>query len=171
MTDILEFGIKRENEERRDGGCSIVFDPLTQKYAVYRNLKNGVLGLFGGGFEEDEDEKDGVLRELVEESGLIDYLHIEKIDRVLTHYYHINKNINRVASASCFLVVLKSRNTQPTKLEEHEDFELMWATEEEIFSSWKSKNENKDYDHWIYFLDKANTRLKELGYDKTNNLI
>ena len=31
---ILEFGIKRENEERRDGGCSVVFNPETQKYAV-----------------------------------------------------------------------------------------------------------------------------------------
>jgi hypothetical protein len=28
-TEIPEFGIKRENEERRDGGCAIVFDPVT----------------------------------------------------------------------------------------------------------------------------------------------
>ena len=42
--DILEFGIKRENEERRDGGCAVVFDPVSQKYAVYRNLKN-ILGI------------------------------------------------------------------------------------------------------------------------------
>lgn len=36
MSDILEFGIKRENEERRDGGCAVVFDPVSQKYAVNR---------------------------------------------------------------------------------------------------------------------------------------
>ena len=30
MEEILEFGIKREGEERRDGGCSVVFDPQTQ---------------------------------------------------------------------------------------------------------------------------------------------
>lgn len=64
---MLEFGIKRENEERRDGGCAVVFDPQTQKYAVYHNLKNGLLGLYGGGFDEGEDEREGVLRELSEE--------------------------------------------------------------------------------------------------------
>lgn len=28
--NIPEFGIKREGEERRDGGCAIAFDPKTQ---------------------------------------------------------------------------------------------------------------------------------------------
>lgn len=162
--NILEFGIKRENEERRDGGCSVVFNPETQRYAVYRNLKNGLLGLYGGGFDKGEDEKSGVLRELVEESGLTDFLHIEKIDKVLTHYHNSNKGIARVAHATCFLVILKSADLQPTKLEEHEKFELIWATNEEILSHWKSKNQNKDYDHWIYFLNKAMARIKELGH-------
>ena len=31
MNKILEFGIKRENEERRDGGSGVIFDPKTQK--------------------------------------------------------------------------------------------------------------------------------------------
>jgi ADP-ribose pyrophosphatase YjhB (NUDIX family) len=165
---ILEFGIKRENEERRDGGCSVVFDPGTQKYAVYKNLKNGILGLYGGGFNEGESEEEGVLRELIEESGLNDFLHIEKVDKVLTHYFNRNKEINRVALATCFLVILKSANLQPTKLEEHEKFELAWATSEEIFSGWKAINQNKDYDHWFYFFKKAISRAKELGYDTTS---
>ena len=168
--EILEFGIKRENEERRDGGCSVVFDPKTQKYAVYRNLKNGAIGLYGGGFDEGEDEQSGVLRELVEESGLTDYLYIEKVDKVLTHYYNSNKNVPRVAYASCFLVVLDSINREPTKLEAHENFELIWATPREILSSWKSRNHNKDYDHWVYLFNKAIIRLRELGHDKTNAL-
>lgn len=167
---ILEFGIKRENEERRDGGCSVVFDPGTQKYGVYKNLKNGILGLYGGGFDDGEDEKEGVLRELMEESGLNDFLHIEKVDKVLTHYFNRNKEINRVAFATCFLVILKSTNSQPTKLEEHEKFELVWATSDEILSCWKSRNENKDYDHWVYFLNKAVVRAKELGHDTTSSI-
>ena len=167
---ILEFGIKRENEERRDGGCSVVFDPKTQKYAVYKNLKNGVLGLFGGGFDESENEEDGSLRELIEESGLIDFSHVEKIDKVLTHYFNSNKEVARVAYATCFLVILNSINTQQTKLEEHENFELVWANHNEILSSWKSRNHNKDYDHWVYFLEKAVKRAIELGHDKTSIL-
>ncbi|HAQ02592.1 hypothetical protein A2467_00025 [Candidatus Nomurabacteria bacterium RIFOXYC2_FULL_36_8] len=168
MEEILEFGIKREGEERRDGGCSVVFDPQTQKYAVYRNLKNGVLGLFGGGFDEGEDEETGVLRELVEESGLVDYLHIEKVDKVLTHYFNSNKQVPRVAYATCLLVILNSQKTQQTKLEEHENFELEWHTNEEILTSWMSRNHNKDYDHWVYLMNKAVKRAKELGHDKTS---
>jgi ADP-ribose pyrophosphatase YjhB (NUDIX family) len=164
--NILEFGIKRENEERRDGGCSIVFDPETQKYAVYRNPKSKVLCFFGGGFDDGEDEKDGSLRELVEESGLVDYLHVEKVGKVITHYYNINKNVNRVAHASCFLVILNSKKREETKLEEHEnDFEFIWATDEEILDSLNSKNQNRDYDHWVHFLEKAVIRVKELGHN------
>jgi len=172
--EILEFGIKRENEERRDGGCAVVFDPINQKYAVYKNLKNGHLGLFGGGFDDGENEKDGVLRELIEESGLIDFLYIEKIDTVLTHYFNSNKNVNRVALATCFLVILKSSKIQEAKLEEHENFQLLWLTPERILKDWESRNNSEKYshcyDHWIYFMNKAVLRAKELGYDAASIL-
>ncbi len=65
---MKEFGIKRENEERRDGGCGVVFDPETQRYAVGKNIDDGILRLFGGGVDKNEDIKDGVLREVIEES-------------------------------------------------------------------------------------------------------
>lgn len=161
---MLEFGIKRENEERRDGGCAVVFNPENGKYAAYRNLKSGRLGLYGGGFDDNEDEKEGVLRELAEESGLCDFSYIEKIDKVLTHYFNYNKNKNRVAAATCFLVILKSADLKPTKLEEHEEFELEWVTPEEILSDWRTHSEENNYDHWIYFFEKAVKRVKELGY-------
>ncbi|HNW71509.1 MAG TPA: NUDIX hydrolase [Candidatus Paceibacterota bacterium] len=164
--NLLEFGIKRENEERRDGGCAVVFDPESQKYAVYINTKNGIYGLFGGGFNEGEDEKEGVLRELREESGLYDFLYIEKIDKVLTHYFNSNKEVNRVATAVCFLVILKSSDRKDPKLEEHEKFEFIFTEPKEIMNNWQSRNQNKDYDHWIYFLKKGTERAGKLGYDK-----
>lgn len=170
QTEILQFGIERENEERRDGGCSIVFDPASQKYAVYRNLKNGVLGLFGGGFDEGEDERDGTLRELAEESGLTDYIHVEKLGNADVHYHNSNKNVNRVARASFFLVILKSTDLQETHLESHENFQLMYTDKDEILNSWKSRNQNHDYDHWVYFLNKAINRSIDLGYDNTSML-
>jgi ADP-ribose pyrophosphatase YjhB (NUDIX family) len=162
---ILEFGIKRESEERRDGGCVVVFDPKTQKYAVYKHPRTKVICLFGGGFDEGENEEDGCLRELREESGLVDFLHTEKIDKAYVHYFNRNKKINRVAYATCVLVILKSLKREKPKLEEHEnDFEFMLMTAEEIFNSWKSFNQDHDYDHWIYFLNKAVKRIKELGF-------
>ena len=58
-TNIPEFGIKRENEERRDGGCGVVFDPESQKYAIGVNAKNGAFWLFSGGVDSKENIKDG----------------------------------------------------------------------------------------------------------------
>lgn len=168
MTETIpEFGLKRENEERRDGGCGIVFDPASQKYAVGEEHKSKLFRLFSGGVDPAEDIQEGVMREVVEESGLHDFLHIEKMAEAFTHYRNNLRNVNRVAKATCFLVILKSADLVPVKLEEHETFDLVWATADEILSNWETRNENKDYDHWIYFMKKCVARAKELGYDKT----
>ncbi len=165
---IPEFGIKRDNEEFRAGGCGVVFDPRSQKYAVGRETKGGLFRLFSGGVDPKEDIREGVLREVIEESGLHDFLYVEKIGEAISHYYNNLRNLNRIAHATCFLVVLKSADLLPTKLEDHEQFSLFWATTEEIISNWKERNENKDYDHWIYFMDMAVKRARELGYDKVS---
>jgi hypothetical protein len=80
-TAIPEFGIKREHEERRDGGCGIVFDPVSQKYAVGKEHMNGSFRLFSGGVNPQEDIQKGILREVTEESGLYDFLYVEKISQ------------------------------------------------------------------------------------------
>src|SRR3989338_10418441 len=169
-TDILEFGIKRENEERRDGGCAVVFNPETQKYAVGKHEKGGFLRLFSGGVDEKENITEGVLREVREESGLYDFLYVEKIAEALTHYYNSLKNVNRVGHATCLLVILKSGDLKPTALEEHEKFSLDWATTEEILENWGKRERDKKPDHWIYFMKKAVKRAIELGYDKTSQI-
>lgn len=169
--NLPEFGIKRKNEERRDGGCGIVFNPKTQRYAVGRQVNNGLLRLFSGGTEPNEDIREGVLREVTEESGLADFLHIEKIGETIAHYHNSLKNVNRVTKSTCFLIVLRSANLVGTKLEEHEKFSLAWATAEEIFSNWRMRNENQDHDHWIYFLKKSVSRAIELGYDTTSYVL
>lgn len=168
---IPEFGIQRENEERRDGGCAVIFDPTTQRYAVGERASDGLLLLFGGGVDSSEDMEQGVLREVGEESGLHNFLYTEKIGDVLTHYHNVNKNVNRVAHATCFLIILKSRSLVPTQLEAHERFVLAWARPEEILACWKSHNQNEDYSHWIYFLEKSVARAIELGYDTTSDFL
>ena len=165
-----EFGTKRENEERRDGGCAVVFDPQTQRYAVNKHEQNDLLGLFSGGVDVNETMKEGILREVVEESGLDDFLYVEKIAEARTHYHNMLKNVNRVADATCFLAILKTTHQVPVKREAHEKFTLAWATAAEIFENWNARNTSKDYDHWIYFLQKAVARAIELGYDTTSKL-
>lgn len=165
-SNIPEFGIKRKNEERRDGGCAVIFDPKSQKYAVGRNERNGILILFGGGVDDRENIKEGVLREVREESGLCDFSYFEKISEALCHFYNTNKKINRIAHATCFLGILNSLNLMQTKFEAHENFTLHFLTPVEILKNWDSNNQNKDRDHWIYFLKKSVVRARELGYDK-----
>jgi 8-oxo-dGTP pyrophosphatase MutT (NUDIX family) len=162
---IPEFGIKRENEERRDGGVGIVFDPATKKFGLGKQWESGLYRLFSGGVDAGEDMQEGTLREVREESGLHDFAHIEKLAEALSHYYNSLRNVNRVAHATCYLIILKSADLKPVHLEEHEKFSLAWATAEEIFKNWEGHNQNHDLDHWLYFMDKALTRLKELGYE------
>jgi|SRR3989344_1309452 len=168
ILDIPEFGIKRENEERRDGGCGIIFDPKNQKYAVGRQYDNGCYRFFSGGVDSEEKIEEGILREVKEESGLYDFGYIEEIAKAMTHYYNSLRKVNRVAHATCLLIILNSSDLIPVKLEEHEKFELAWATYDEILENLESRNENRDYDHWIYFLNKATKRAIDLGYDKTS---
>lgn len=165
---MKEFGIKRENEERRDGGGAVIFDPETKKYAVYKNINNGYWGLFGGGVNSDEDIQAGVIREIIEESGLNDFSYIEELEKITAHYYHSTKKLNRVTETTFFLMILNSKNLLETKHEEHENFTLDWVNHEELLSDLHLRNQEQNYDHWIYFLEKASKRLKELGYIKTN---
>ncbi len=159
-----EFGIKRENEERRDGGCAFAYDPQTCTFAIARQHSDGVLRVYSGGVDVSEDIQVGILRELREESGLYDFGCIEKIAEAITHYYNSLRNVNRVAHATCFLVILNSTATQPVQLEEHEKFSLEWVTAQDILDNWNLHNENRDYDHWIYFFGKVQEKLKEMGY-------
>src|SRR3989344_4754130 len=170
---IPEFGIKRENEERRDGGCGIVFDPQMQKYAVGRQgeaeHETGLLRLFSGGVDTSEDIQDGVLREVRQEGGLHDFLYVEKIGEAMAHYHNSLRNVNRVAKATCFLVILKGTDLVPVQLEEHEKFTLAWVTADEMRENWQMHGRGAD--HWIYFLEKAVARAAALGYDTTSLVV
>ena len=163
---MLEFGTKRENEERRDGGCAVVFDPATQKYAVARHHDHGAYWLFSGGIEQGEEPEAAILREVREESGLYDFAHVEKLDEAYVHYFNRLKKVNRVAFATCYLVILKSTNVVPAQLEAHETFELFWTDAEDVLRSWEENNSENNLDHWIYFFKKGVTRVQALGYDR-----
>jgi ADP-ribose pyrophosphatase YjhB (NUDIX family) len=167
---IPEFGIKRENEERRDGGCGIVFDPKTQKYAAGKQTVSGLYRLFSGGVDANEDIQEGTLREVTEESGLHDFLYVEQTAQAFSHYHNSLRNVNRVTLATCFLIVVNDATPQATKLEDHEKFSLVWVTAKDLLANWTERNQNHDNDHWIYFLKKSVARAKELGYDTSSNL-
>jgi 8-oxo-dGTP pyrophosphatase MutT (NUDIX family) len=154
-SSIPEFGVKRENEERRDGGCAIVYDPEKKLYAVGLRPTDGLFLLFSGGVAEGEDIQEGILREVIEESGLHDFMEVKKVGEAYAHFHNKAKNVNRVAHTTCLLVTLASIHTNPVALEAHENFSLAWATADEIRDNWERRNEERDYDHWRYYLDLA----------------
>ena len=123
-----------------------------------------MMRLFSGGVSSDEDIVDGILREVREESGLTKFESVEKIAEAYAHFGNTLKNVNRFCHATCLLVILKNKNLIPTKLESHEKFHLEFVTKEELISNWEKFNEEKNLDHWLYFLDLAQNRLKELQF-------
>ena len=164
-----ETGIKRPNEEKRDGAFAFVFDPVKQKYAVGKDIVDGRIRLFSGGIDGDEDMVQGIKREVREEGGLYDFAHVEKIGTTFPHYHNKLKNVDRVAEAQGFLIILKSDKIKPVKLEEHEKFKLAWVTPEEMEKNWQDHNQEGNYTHWINFLQSAVARAIELGFDKKSN--
>jgi leucyl-tRNA synthetase len=164
-----ETGIRRPNEEKRDGAFAFVFDPVKQKYAVGKDMVDGRIRLFSGGIDGDEDMVQGIKREVREEAGLYDFAHVEKIGTTFPHYHNKLKNVDRVAEAQGFLIILKSDKIKPVKLEEHEKFELVWVTPEEMEKNWQDHNQEGNYTHWINFLQSAVARAIELGFDKKSD--
>ncbi|MFT7557749.1 MAG: leucyl-tRNA synthetase [Planctomycetota bacterium] len=160
-----ETGIKRENEEFRDGGAGVIFDPQGQKYAMAKWKNDGEIKFYAGGVDDGEDMQEGVLREIREESGLYDFGHVEFIEASFAHYYNSARKVNRVARSNAFLVILNSIELQEVIFEEHEDFELLWMHPKEILTALESQNENGDYSHYIRFLKEGVGLARERGFD------
>lgn len=164
-----EMGTKRENEEQRDGGCTVIFDPQTQKYAVNHMEGEPYYRLFAGGISAGEDLKEGMLREATEESGLYDFGQVEEIETQVVHFYNRLKKVNRRGIATCFLVILKSTGQKEQHLEEHEKgFTLRWVSAEELLKNWEQGNTEGDLDHWISMFIKAVGKASEMGIDTTS---
>ncbi len=163
-----ENGNPNPTETRRDGGAGVIFDPKTQKYAVFLSpIRNNFIGLFSGGTEEGEDEERGVLREVTEESGLHNFKYVEKISQAFAHFYSGGRKSYRSAKASGYLVILEDTDLLPPKHEEHEKFQLVWRTPEEILENWYAYEDLEGIRHWERFLKQGVARAIELGYDKT----
>lgn len=162
-----EFGMKRKNETKAEGGCAFVFDPKKQKYA-FGKVPNGSLFLFAGNVGKDEDINQGILREVREESGLTDIDKVLDVAVAYGHYYNSLKDVNRVSKATSILVTLKSDKNEGTQLEEHESFELVWLDAKEALKTWEVHT-GGDFDHYVWFLKQAVSMAIENGFDKTSD--
>jgi hypothetical protein len=62
------------------------------------------------------------------------FAEVEKIGKAFTHYHNTLRNVNRVALATCLLVILKNADVRPVELEEYETFSLVWVSAEELLA-------------------------------------
>jgi leucyl-tRNA synthetase len=131
--------------------------------------KGGKPLLLAGGVDEGETVKEGVLREVLEEGGLYDFKHIQKIETSYAHYFNTAKKVNRVARAECYAIVLNSTDTKEVVLEDHEDFELAWWSAEDIRRWWVEHDDEDGFKHYIRFLDESVAWLIKEGYDNTSD--
>nr|MBP7832087.1 class I tRNA ligase family protein [Candidatus Paceibacterota bacterium] len=163
-----ETGEKKPNEEFRNGGAAVVFDPKGQKYA-FADLGNGKSLLFAGGVDKGEDVTEGIIREVAEESGLQHFAYTESIETSYAHYFNTLKKVNRFARAECMLIILADTETKSVKLEEHEKFTLVWKDAKEVKDWWVKNDDEDGFKHYVRFLDLSVARAIELGYDKTSD--
>ena len=165
----LETGNKHPNEERRDGGGGIVFDPKQQKYAFAKWNTHGGYSMFAGGVDAGENIQDGSLREVREESGLANFSHVEKIETIFAHYFNKAKEKYRVTSATCYLCIAENTDTGDHHRESHEQFDVVWTSAAEVLDWWIKNDGQGDYTHSIRFLIEGVARAIELGFDTTSD--
>jgi leucyl-tRNA synthetase/ASC-1-like (ASCH) protein/ADP-ribose pyrophosphatase YjhB (NUDIX family) len=159
---VPDFGTPKENETYVNGSCAVVYSPEKNKFAILK-WNYGLFGLIAGGQKDGEVLEEVIRRELIEEGGFSNIQKLERLWQASAHYYNEAKNTYRHADTVAFLAIV-DESTQLQKLEEHEKFELMWVTPEEIMQNWNHLNESIGLNHWITFLDKALHKLKESGY-------
>lgn len=162
-----ESGMRRQNEERRDGGVAVIFDPKTQKYA-FGKTSEGLLDLFGGGVDGGEELFKGIKREVEEESGLHKFSDEGILDDAFVHYFNFKKQVPRRARATCLILVLEDRAIGNLAQEKHEDYQLLWLDPDEAISYWEHNDEDGDYAHWVKFLKRGVNWLVDEGIDTTH---
>jgi mutator protein MutT len=162
-----EYGESKPNEVFVEGVGLVVFNPETQLYGYISNRDFSNYTLIGGGMEKGESPRESARRELEEETGLSDIHEIIDLNRPFySHYFNQSKQINRVALTHPQLVILNSDKTIDARPEAHENFELKWATPEEIISKIDQINNS----HQIEFVKLGVRRAIESGFDITNSL-
>lgn len=165
-----EYGEHKENSVFVDGVSCLVFNKSTGKYlALSWPKRDGIVTLIAGGKEEGESAEDCIKREILEEAGIKNIKEIyETVPKFYSNYWHGGKNIQRFAAGTFFLIVVDDEDLgDETKREEHENFDLVWLTGDEIIEKmdvWQTDNA-----HWKYSARKSIQKNKELGYDTTTN--
>ncbi len=133
--------------------------------AIVENDKNEVLlqsithedrveyGLPGGGIDEGETEEEGVIREVIEETGYTNFTNIRRIGTVESNFYNTVRKINRQALATCYALRLKNetkKELQLTELEKKVKIENFWVSKQKALELISGSQSNSGEDQPLF---------------------
>lgn len=124
----------RENEKSKKSIVAVLYDEKTKKYLTLNWKEKGGKLFVGGTIQENETALECAKREIAEETGYSDIELINESFPISHHYYAYNKNTAYNVEMTGFLFKLNSTNINEKNLDEDEkdNFELEWATKENI---------------------------------------
>lgn len=124
----------REGEKiiERNPIAVIIKHPTEQSYLIAK-WNNGWCGLLTGGIEDGDTVEDTVRKEILEETGYKNVGNIQKLDCV-SHglFYHIVKNVNRLAHYHLVFATLKDLEQQAISEEELAIARFIWIKKDEV---------------------------------------
>lgn len=124
----------RDNEPivERDPIAVIIKHPTDDSYLIAK-WSNGWCGFLTGGIEPGETVQDTVRKEILEETGFVNVEHIQEMDCV-SHglFYHIVKNVNRLAHYHLVFATLSDLEQQEVSEEELAIAKFIWVKKDAV---------------------------------------
>jgi valyl-tRNA synthetase len=142
---ILESSKPKKNVKtiQREGGTAIIENVEGGKFLIQKYDEQ--IGFVGGGIEKNETRKEAIKREIIEETGYLNFEIKKLLKQNLTTYgFRKHKNINQKFTEDIFYVKLKNYEKQKSE-EESGEFKLEWLEKNKVL-----KNINVDHHIQIF---------------------
>jgi len=139
---VKVMGNRKLVAECRDGVAAVLVK--NGKVAILYNKKTDEYRIISGGYEADEDDFTTLKREIVEESGYIDFEIKDYLGQIEANFFAKGKNVERHKFHKGYLVNLLSDRTVSTSFEEDEDFNVLWVNMEEAIEKLSTAGSGED---------------------------
>ncbi len=136
------FGEVRKDSVHRDGVAAVITRMADKKILVLYNKLLDEYRLPAGGYEKNEDSITTLKREILEESGYVNFKIEEYLGQIFAHHYALGRNVWRNKYQKAYHVILNSEESVPLQPDEHEDFERHWMESDEAIKKLDSNENN-----------------------------